>query len=397
MDEPFEGYRDVRATASIADNTIELSLKTADLGVSQPFGISAAVLSVSNGRIVWGDRADSVSRRDDSPVGLREAAATTADEDLESSTRPGDSEYAYRWVDNYDVYVDENTLDEVPFEDIQYGEYVVVNDPAVSKYAFIYYVPDNIADFEKVRILLAGHSRPDHDYDSLVAAIASDSMARFEWATEEYGYAVLLVAVPQIAQYFGESAMIEGEIENPFWERPDLEYIAVINAFADKLEVQGLDVHRKVFVTGGSNGGLQAHVFSVMHPGIVEAAAPIAAGRYVYLQQEMYGHEMPFPAGLSGTSRIAAWEFSPDEFKKVEQLYLAGSEDTHPRNQVTHPVDNDLFGSNHPERVVMYVDYLKNYGVERVEAKIYEGVGHRGVWDMTTDTIEFFNSIPLSQ
>lgn len=62
---PAEGYLDVQATAAAAGSTIELAMRTSDIGISHPFLVSAAVLTVTDAEIVWIDTSDrSIGDRD---------------------------------------------------------------------------------------------------------------------------------------------------------------------------------------------------------------------------------------------------------------------------------------------------------------------------------------------
>jgi len=220
---------------------------------------------------------------------------------------------------------------------------------------------------------------------------------------EEFGYAFVTVWTPQRAQYLSRASMIPGEIENDFWERPDLEYVSVIDALANMLDVEGFNTHRKVYMTGFSNGGIQSNVFPVLHPEYVEATAPGGSGQYLLPYEEIEGHEFTWPIGLADADLIEDWDFNAEEFKTVEYLVFDGAEDiADPAKDLDwlsllsdrtgfYKATLGEFPYQRPENVSRYLTEFGNNATFKLE----EGVGHDMTNEMRRDIFEFFDSIPI--
>jgi hypothetical protein len=292
-----------------------------------------------------------------------------------------------------------NDLDIIPFDEIIFDEIVLVNDPSISKYAFIYYVPKSATQQKIVKTVLMGHSFVKATYEDTVKNGLSKMNMHASYASRN-DYAIILMLNPQLAQYLDRDSMIDGEIDNDFWARPDLGYRDVINGFMDKMENSGYNVHRKVFMTGFSNGGIQSNIFPTLHPEMVEATAPGAAGRFIYPVEEIGGFQLTYPMGFSDIDEIDEITFTPELFKEVEQFIYVGANDKNPINDPLWNLGADtakyreMFGSRSADRVEPYANFLKEYGVD-VEYKIYEGFGHDWDQQMIEDTYDFFNSIVI--
>ena len=297
-----------------------------------------------------------------------------------------------------------NPYDIINFDNLVIGKVTVVNDPSISKYAFTYYVPRSASKDKLLKVAFIGHGSPGSDYIELVDKRAGMNTQQWIELSEEYSYAFFTVWTPQRAQYLSRSAMIPGEIENDFWSRPDLEYMKVIDTFMNKLEIEGFNAHRKVYMTGFSNGGAQSNVFPVMHPEYVEATAPGAAGQYLIPYIEMGGYEFTWPNGFADAYKIEDWKFNAEEFKTVEYFTFVGGEDLDAGLSGDldflsllpdrAPAYREVFGNEGYERVEPFTNYLIEFGVN-AQFKIYEGYGHEFPMVMKQDVFEFFNSIPV--
>ncbi|MGL1894709.1 MAG: hypothetical protein OCD02_24025 [Spirochaetaceae bacterium] len=308
----------------------------------------------------------------------------------------------YLSQDSTRAYNLENPLDIKELDNLKIGEIVLINDPDISKYAFFYYVPESAVSGNITKTALMGMGSPGSTYKELSVNYLNKMYSHKRFA-DEYNYAVILMLIPQKAQYLFQNSMILREIENEFWERPDLEYRNVINRFMDELEVGGLNPHRKVYMTGFSNGGSQSSIFPLLHPDMVEATAPGSAGTYVYPANSMNGTELTWPMGLADLHKIDGATFIPELYKEVEQFIFVGTEDNDPINDAANEFYDrdatafyrDFAGKTPVERVPLYASYLKEYGVN-IEYKIYEGIGHDWTDEMMHDVFNFFESIPMN-
>ncbi len=296
-----------------------------------------------------------------------------------------------------------NTYDVINFDSLEVGELTVVNDPGISKYAFTYYVPESASRDKLLKIAYLGHGGMEEDYNHMVDNRGGMNTPVWIDLAEEFGYAFVTVWTPQRAQYLSRASMIPGEIENDFWARPDLEYVKVINALADMLDTEGFKTHRKVYMTGFSNGGAQSNVFPVMHPEYVEATAPGGSGQYLLPLEEIDGYEFTWPIGLADAEKIEGWDFNDEEFRTVEYFVFDGAED------MGDPAKDLDFLSLLPDREVFYKEVLGEFPYQRPETfsnyltefgnkatyKLEEGIGHDMTNEMRREVFEFFESIPV--
>jgi hypothetical protein len=280
-----------------------------------------------------------------------------------------------------------NTIDILKFDSLKIGEIVLVNDPSISKYAFTYYIPKSANGLMKTAFWGNGYLV---DYDRLV----DNQLVMMAFKThlaEEYGYAILQVITPDDAQYMASETMISRDIYSRWSERPDLEYVKVINAFMDKAKSEGRNVHEKVYMTGFSNGGIQSNIFPIMHPEMVEATAIGGAGIYLYPTVE----DMVWPMGFADVDEIEDFDFDIDEYREVEHFIFVGENDKEASNDpVSDNVYKSKFGKVSCDRVPIYSDYLNSIGVDS-EYIIYENTGHGYSDDGFGDIFEFFNTIPV--
>ncbi len=286
-----------------------------------------------------------------------------------------------------------NTLNETVFDGIEIGKTVLVNDPEISKFAFMYYIPEESVKHDVVKTVFVGNGLPSPEYSEVVEGVKWELYWMIPYA-EEHGYVLLSVIVPDRAQYLARNAMIPNEIKKSWWERPDLEYRKVIEAFTTEIEESGFNIHNKVFMTGFSNGGIQSNLFSLLHPDMVEATAIGAAGVFAYPAKEVNGVKMNWPLGLA--TDISYTTFTPELFKEVEHLIFVGSEDVNndPLEFKYDEYKSEL-GETTADRVPIFAEYLDEYGVKEVICDIYEGVGHEWKEEMRKSIFEFFDSISI--
>ncbi len=291
-----------------------------------------------------------------------------------------------------------NTVNISALGELEIGKITIVNDPAISKYAFIYYIPPTALNVELVKTVMIGNGLMRVPYQEVVDMVEGNFYNRYKQYSDQYGYVLLTVVTPGDAQVMNRDSMIPGEIKDSFVKRPDLEYRRVIEAFTNSIETMGYDAHDKVFMTGFSNGGTQSNVFSVIHPDKVEATAIGGCGGYLRPVSKAKGMTLEWPRGFADISKIKDITFTPELLKEVETFIFIGEDDTNPNNDILfHPGWKPYkakFGTTTVARVETYADYLVEYGVD-AEYEIYPDTGHQFTPPMLTDLFEFFDSIPV--
>lgn len=292
----------------------------------------------------------------------------------------------------------ENPLEEiVVLSEIMTDRISFIYDPQISKYAYYYYLPTSALEQKEVRTVLFGMGSPQSTYEELVENYGN----RMNWyrdLADEHGYAVLLVLIPEKAQYLYRDSMITGEIANTFWERPDLEIRKNILSFTTGMEAAGFNPHSKVFMTGFSNGGIQSNIFTILHPDMVEATAVGAAGIYMYPERKRGEQALSYPVGINDLDKIPGNNYSMKELREVEHFIFVGEQDLHNdpilelRDMAGYYKEN--MGATCVERVPLFSDFLNEQGVPS-DYKVYQGFGHE--WDdsMMDDIFAFFNSVSI--
>lgn len=379
--DPFEGYLDVRSGAASLPNSVEFWVHADDVVLGDDFGLSGVIA-------YWTDSGMSVV---DS---FSQQVATSG-----TSSNHAGSSGSGRHV--MPTAADMNNMEVMPLERIVYDELVLINDPEISKHAFYYYIPSHVADDHPVKTVVVGngHPRPES-----YAALAEDVRHTAEWYSsycDDHGYAMIKLLTPGVAQYFHRELMFADPDPADPLVRPDLEIASVIRGFMDKASDEGLDMHPRVFMTGGSNGGIQSNYFPMLHPGLVEATAIASAGIYIYPTGDYNGTRLPYPAGVADVDDIDGVSFSIQEFSEVDHFVVVGQNDT---NEVNDPISildepylsfyTEHLGTTQADRVAPYVEYLQSIGMDAT-FKIYPGLGHGLTSEWNDDTFRFFDGVAL--
>jgi predicted esterase len=282
---------------------------------------------------------------------------------------------------------------------------VIYHEPSTSiKYSYFHYIPALALQRNPVRIVLSGHGNPRASYSELekdVQNLIEHSLRPF---ADEYGYVILIMVIPGEAQYFHRSNVFEVESDlDPFYIRPDLEYVKVIDEFLGFLRNEGYTPHEKVFMTGFSNGGLQTNRFSILHPEKVMAVAIGSAGLYTYPMNSYEDSIMDYPIGVADVSQLNHSTYSLEAFKAIPHYFFVGENDTNNQNDPIGDIENSddrafylaNFGINQKERVPKYSQHLQSIGMQSTY-DIFEGYGHEYTSEMLLSTFTFFESISIN-
>lgn len=376
--DPFEGYLDVRAGAAALPTAVEFWVNADDLPVGDDFELSGTITYLTDSGVEFVDAFSS-------------DATTTSRRSIDQ--RPDD-----RTRSVLPTAADVNTIEETPFDEVVYDELVLINDPEISKYAFYYFIPSHVTDDDPVRTVVVGNGNPRPESYQALATDMRHSARRYADYCDDHGYAMIKLLVPGAAQYFHRELIFADPDPDDPLVRPDLEIASIIGAFIARASGEGLDMHPRVFMTGGSNGGIQANYFPVLHPHLVEATAIGFAGIYIYPMIVYKGTRLPYPAGIADIDEIDDISFSMGEFRRIGHLIAVGENDTAEINDPIGILDEPLatfyvdeFGTTQADRVAPYAEYLQSVGMD-ASAVVYPGLGHGLTNEWTEATFRFFDS-----
>jgi len=181
-------------------------------------------------------------------------------------------------------------------------------------------------------------------------------------------------------------------------KRVDLQLIAMIKDAQELLARNGLQLEKKVFMTGFSASGQFVNRFTVLHPEMVKAV--YHGGFTMYPTDTLNGNKLTFPLGTADIEEIAGKSFNLEEYKKVAQFVYTGDLD---RNDRIEPSEEDyseydakvmynLYQSHDPMAIWKRKEQLMNqlgFG-DSIQFHIYKGVGHSIPQAVYHDIIKFF-------
>lgn len=189
---------------------------------------------------------------------------------------------------------------------------------------------------------------------------------------------------------------------DPFFQRPDLEEVKMIDILKKDLEKGKIVVRDKVFIEGFSAGGMFAQRFSLLHPELVKAIATGQSGGALTLPIEEYKkRKMDWPLGIYGFEQLTGKPFNIDAYRDISQFIYIGSDDN---SNSTVFYGNEIwnnsqvntlkqFGNTDPDRLNSQVSYLNSFGFNNIHFKLYPGYWHIQYQDQIADIYNFFEGI----
>lgn len=186
---------------------------------------------------------------------------------------------------------------------------------------------------------------------------------------------------------------------DPFFQRPDLEVVKMVEILKQNLEKGRIVVKDKIFIEGFSAGGMFAQRFALLHPELVKAIAVGQSGGALTLPVEEYkNRKMDWPLGIYGFEQLTGNPFNMDAYKNVSQFIYIGSDDN---NNSTVQYGNEIwnnsqvntlnmFGKTDPIRIKSQVDYLHSIDLNNIHFKLYPGYKHSCSGDQVADLLTFF-------
>ena len=277
-------------------------------------------------------------------------------------------------------------------------------------YTYFYYVPETAAAYDEAVLLhVATASPPIHSFAEADSG-ARGQLSNFVDSGLAEGSELIMfsVAVPQYvqgndrsgcAQVLHRDNLISSNVSAQFY-RPDLKFIEVLEHFTNLLAVAGFSVNDRILVTGGSNGGVWAHRFALLHPDRVLAVAAGSHGLWTMPVSQHKGRAMPYHLGISDLDAIGLDAFDARAVAEIPFFVFIGEEDTndpfteapggtygYSREQIRWYTDT--FGASPQERTRAFRDAFVSIGGE-CTLSIYPDVGHSLTYEMKRDVINFF-------
>lgn len=113
-------------------------------------------------------------------------------------------------------------------------------------------------------------------------------------------------------------------------KRIDLQLIAMIRDAQEKLAARGFRVDSKVFMMGFSASGAFTSRFTMLHPGIVRAAAPGSPGGWPLAPVSEWwgGTTLRYPVGIADVQSLTGQPVDLAGLRKVPQYIYVGDQDT---------------------------------------------------------------------
>ena len=310
-------------------------------------------------------------------------------------------------------------LDDWPIRDTTIAGKLVYHPPTADrKYSYYHYIPQSALNRNPVRILLNAHSSPPwvETYDQMEEYVADTEVNGMKGYCTTCGYAFLCMVTPENrnrvdndtkmkSQQMSCYVMFDYPWDKPeyeFYKRPDLVMRKTIEEFVAFLAGRGYDPYPRVFMTGFSSGGMASDRFPKLHPDMVAATAPGAAGQYIYPLAQHNGTDLTYPVGVSDIKQIPDTHYSLNAVKQIPHFFFVGESDNDP---VADPVPyedcftpaqtqaiNTYFGTNQVARAQLAADYLASIGMAAT-CTVYSGVGHSYTPQMHSDTFAFFDAV----
>jgi len=219
-----------------------------------------------------------------------------------------------------------------------------------------------IAAFLKVAKLMPVFPRPESDWHTYTHALDRDSM-----------------------------------LSKKDYRRPDLQLIAMIDDARKRLKKEGLNIDKRVFMSGFSAQAMFTNRFTCLHPDRVKAAAIGSPGGWPIAPVEKYKDKtLRYPIGVADIKLVSGKKLDLATLKKVPLFVFLGDKDTNDSvpfddsyDQEDRDLINPLFGETPVSRWAISEELYKKAGLNAT-FKLYPGVTHTITNEMRDDIRAFF-------
>lgn len=272
-------------------------------------------------------------------------------------------------------------------------------------YHWYVYIPRSLNKSEKAYILMTGiRAEASDDYDGL-ASVALGELERKTSIAENQKFIILVPHIPRLPSnpiYVAAFARsVFDETVDELLQRPDLKINAMLDQLMQGLELDGYNVHNKIFIEGHSIGGMFGNRYALLHPERVQAVASGAPGGALTLPESVYqGMGMVWPMGIVDFYELTGTGFDMDTYCQIPHFFYIGAEDQNTtmrglgelwETQSQIDLIKSRFGETPAKILKNQSEYLANLGCN-VMYKSYSGVGHAITNEMVNDYINFFNN-----
>ena len=186
--------------------------------------------------------------------------------------------------------------------------------------------------------------------------------------------------------------------ERPDLVRVDLQLIAMIEDYRQKLEEMGFTVAEKILMDGYSASGMFVNRFVMIHPEIIKAFAAGSCGGWPMLPIAEYeGEAVQFPLGVSDMEEITGKPFDLEALKKTDGFLYGGSSDYNFHHDADYEDQAiNILGSEYADIWPNTADIYEAQDLSNIEVKTYIGpdMDHGNTFQIAIpDVVEFFTDI----
>ena len=288
---------------------------------------------------------------------------------------------------------------------------IIVHEPDDEiSYRWYSYVPRGLDKNTLTYILITGLHGQMAIYEDVSNTSRIMLQERLLWP----GIEQFILLVPVIPRYEKPAYPVAFDlgsfrIDDDFYRRADLKVNLMIDQLIADLSSDGYLISNKVMIEGFSAGGMFAQRYALLQPGRVKAIAGGQCGGHFILPEASYQNTtLNWPVGINNLFPLSKIEFDRESYKQISQFIFIGDEDTgeytttvwirlHPEFGTGDMWEavwqmeflNITFGETDPIRLQNEIAYLNGIGYEKIEFKLYPGLGHEFTNLMIKDVMNF--------
>ena len=304
------------------------------------------------------------------------------------------------------------TVTITPTRQLPIGE--VVYHPADDSIAYDWYsyIPTTVDFSKENNIWVSGiHANDFSNSYSRMSEISHENAIALSQYCVKYKFILIVPVIPRLEgqQYtiFYDAVLppiVFQSSTDPFYQRPDLKVVQMIDQYLQDLRGDGYLMSDKVNMDGFSAGGAFTQRFALLHPERINAlAAGHAFGSLVMPVSTYQGGVLDWPIGTSDFETLTGQEFNNEEYIQIPQFIFIGANDHDTATLKDMEIGyipiyqslnqayflNDVFGQGGVVRVENQVKYLNSLGYDNIFFKSYPGMGHEYPTSVLEDALYF--------
>jgi hypothetical protein len=237
---------------------------------------------------------------------------------------------------------------------------------------------------------------------------------------ELYGFVLFSIAVPEPPPEFYASqpgvalgspialssmTTFESMAVSERFVDPDLLALASIDDLKRRLAEAGVRFDPRLFLTGVYSGAEFAHRFTILHPALVRATAPVCGNMYTMPVEMLDADPLPWPLGLWDFGRLGRGVLDIESLRETPYYVTISSHEIVWYNEMTpeeQGVEQPLleryvrrFGPTPPERATSFVNAWRQSGYDFVAA--WSEGGHGWIDAVRLRVFRFFGGFALEE